>query len=86
MVLGDFSSASRASLQRKRSKVGAAPRPSELPRTPITTADFGRAVWERYTEALTLDEASGDQYAANMHDDMIGLTGADDQVGAASRA
>ena len=43
-------------------EVGAAPPTSVLPRTPITTADFGRAVWERYTEALALDEASRDRY------------------------
>jgi hypothetical protein len=37
---------------------GAAPPPSEPPRTPIATADFGRAVWERYTGALAEDEAA----------------------------
>ena len=41
---------------------GAAPPPSEPPRTPITTADFGRAIWERYTEALAHDEAARAQY------------------------
>ena len=32
-------------------------------RTPITTADFGRAVWQRYQAALMADEAKRDQYA-----------------------
>jgi len=43
-------------------EAGAAPPPSEPARTPITTADFGRAVWERYTGALALDEASRERY------------------------
>lgn len=43
-------------------EAGAAPPPSELPRTPITTADFGRAVWERYTDALADDEVSRERY------------------------
>lgn len=43
-------------------EAGAAPPLSEPPRSPITTADFGRAVWERYTEALALDEVSRERY------------------------
>ena len=43
-------------------EAGAAPPPSEPPGTPITTAAFGHPVWERYIEALALDEASREQY------------------------
>jgi hypothetical protein len=32
------------------------------PRTPITTADFGRAVWQRYTAALAADDANREQF------------------------
>jgi hypothetical protein len=32
------------------------------PRTPITTADFSRAVWDRYTSALEGHEATRDGY------------------------
>ena len=32
------------------------------PRAPITTADFGRAVWQRYTAALAADDANREQF------------------------
>jgi len=35
---------------------------TDPPRTPITTADFGRAVWERYTETLDDDEGARDRF------------------------
>lgn len=41
---------------------GSAPPPAEPRRTPITTADFGRVIWERYTEALADDETTRDRY------------------------
>lgn len=34
-------------------------------RTPITTADFGRAVWDRYEEALKEDETKREKYPSS---------------------
>ena len=35
---------------------------SVSPRTAITTVDFGRAVWQRYTAALESDDATRERY------------------------
>jgi uncharacterized protein YcbX len=53
-----------ATAQQKANAEKPAPHKSTSTRTPITTADFSRAVWQRYTAALEGDDAARDRYAS----------------------
>lgn len=48
--------------ERRANLTSPAPLKPVSPRTPITTADFGRAVWQRYTAAMEADEAVREKY------------------------
>ena len=47
------------------SSTNPAPLKPALPRTAITTADIGRAVWQRYLAALEADDAKREQFPSN---------------------
>ena len=48
--------------EQRASATGNAPQKQTLPRTPISTADYGRAVWQRYSSALEDDDIRRDDY------------------------
>ena len=51
-----------ATAKRRTNSASPGPLKPASPRTPITSADFGRAVWQRYTAALEADAANREKF------------------------
>ena len=51
-----------ATAGRRANVTNPSPTKPSSPRTPISTADFGRAVWQRYSAALEADDTAGGRF------------------------